>query len=73
MKTYPLVFQRCLMMLGFKLTHLFDRFNVEYITCGGTLLGQFREHSLIQHDYDLDFELTSNSLTHMRTENVSSS
>ena len=57
MKTYPILFQRCLLMLGFKLVHLFEKFDVQYITCGGTLLGQIRGKQLIKHDYDLDYEV----------------
>ena len=61
MKIYPLVYQRCLLMLGFKLTVLFDRYNVEYITCGGTLLGQIRHKGLLLHDYDIDYEVVYSS------------
>ena len=44
-------------MLGFKLVHLFNKFEVQYLTCGGTLLGQIRGKQLIKHDYDLDYDL----------------
>ena len=57
MKKYPILFQRCLLMLGFKLVHLFEKFDVQYLTCGGTLLGQIRGKQLIKHDYDLDYEV----------------
>ena len=58
MKVYPEHYVKILLLLGEKLVAQFDRFRVDYIMCGGTLLGAVRPpHKFIPGDYDLDFEL----------------
>jgi hypothetical protein len=61
MKEYPAEFRPVLLELGARLCSGLEKFNVQYIMCGGTLLGAVREGGLIKHDYDLDFSVFPNS------------
>jgi len=61
MKVYPEIFQALLMTMTYKLTELLDRFGCEYVTSGGTLLGQMREQGFIQWDSDHDYDLFPSS------------
>ena len=61
MKQYPAEFVPVLLELGARLCAGLEKFNVQYIMCGGTLLGAVREGGLIKHDYDLDFSVFPNS------------
>ena len=65
MKQYPAEFVPVLLELGARLCSGLEKFNVQYIMCGGTLLGAVREGGLIKHDYDLDFSVfpTANSFS----------
>ena len=58
MKLYPPHYVKILLLLGQKLVGLFEKYKVDYIMSGGTLLGAIRPpHEFIPHDYDLDFDL----------------
>ena len=62
MKLYPKHCRELLLDLGKKVVAMFDRFDVEYIMAGGTLLGAYRNRKFIPWDYDIDFELLPGEL-----------
>ena len=62
MKLYPKHCRDLLLDLGKKVVAMFNRFNVEYIMAGGTLLGAYRNKKFIPWDYDIDFELLPGEL-----------
>ena len=59
MRLYPEHYVKILLLLGHKVVTMLERYKVEYVMCGGTLLGAVRQNGMIPHDYDLDGEVLS--------------